>query len=154
MTNNCHILSDFRPSSTQFFIILHRWGVVGWHIYNIDKGSFNSKNLDIARGRTGFHQIIGYNYTTKSTSKSTVVENLPLARGTFSSQNFRRTVIYAYDKHRYQLPYHPAALQSGDDGFDTSHPSLLERPKVLPLCTIPSLLERPKVLLLCTIPVC
>jgi hypothetical protein len=119
ITNNCHILSDFRPSSTQFFIILHRWGVVGWHIHNIDKGSFNSKNLDIVRGRTGFHQIIGYNYTTKSTSKSTVVENLPLARGTFSSQNFRRTVIYAYDKHRYQLPYHPAALQSGDDGFDT-----------------------------------
>ncbi len=48
-----------------------------------------------------------------------MVEDLPLARGTFSSPTFRRTVIYlTSDNQEYQLPYNPATL-SGDEGFDT-----------------------------------
>ena len=120
MTNNCHILSDFRPSSTQFFIILHRWGAVGWHIHNIDRGSFNDRNLNFERGRTGFHEIIGYNYKDNKNKTSTVVQDLPIARGRFLSPDFSRIVTYRPDaKHSYQLPYDPRDLQSGDDGFDT-----------------------------------
>jgi hypothetical protein len=120
ITNNCHILSDFRPSSTQFFIILHRWGAVGWHIHNIDRGSFNDRNLNFERGRTGFHEIIGYNYKDNKNKTSTVVQDLPIARGRFLSPDFSRIVTYRPDaKHSYQLPYDPRDLQSGDDGFAT-----------------------------------
>ena len=114
-----HAFSKFKTSRTQFFITLHRWGLVGWQvskIVKIDKGFFPTKNLKVVPGHTGFHQIIGYNYTTDDSS--TKVKDLSIARGTFSCEGFRRTITYTTDhKQKYILPYHPHTLQYGDDGF-------------------------------------
>lgn len=80
-------------------------------MYRVDRGYFNSNNLKVIPGETGFHDIISYNY--KTARKTTAVEDLPLARGTFS--NFTRTVRY----DSYYLPYNPATPQSGDRELDS-----------------------------------
>ena len=104
------------PKSRLHIGRLHRWGVVGWQVSKIDKGFFPTKNLKVVPGHTGFHQIIGYNYTTDDSS--TKVKDLPIARATFSCEGFRRTITYTTDhKQKYILPYYPHTLQYGDDGF-------------------------------------
>ena len=103
-------------SRSQVFIKLHRSGFVGWNVHRIDKGVFDSSNLAIREGRTGFHEIIGYNYHISSqVSRPTVVNSLPLARGTFHDERFRRIILYQIDdRRRYQLPYNPEDPQEGD----------------------------------------
>lgn len=107
---------------TQVFIILHRWGFVGWHVQKIDKGAFPWISL----GSTGFHEIIGYDYRepdSGSSSNETVVRELRLARGIFHSQSFRRVIIYVADStHAYQLPYNPLHPQPGDEGYTAAGP--------------------------------
>ena len=80
----------------------------------LTKVFFNATNLAIMEGRTGFHDVIGYNYRNPTDgSNSTVVESLPLARGTFHDLAFRRILNY----HQYQLPYNPIDTQEGDEGY-------------------------------------
>lgn len=102
---------------SQFFTILHRWGLVGWHVYKIDRSFFNNTNLVVREGETGFHNIIGYNYKNnpRGGNYPTVVEPLPLARGTFADSNFRRILSYADNTSQYRLPYIPETPQEGYD---------------------------------------
>jgi len=106
--------SKLRTISSQFFIRLHQWNVVNWQVCNIDRGFFNSKNLKIVLGQTGFHEIIGYNYVTCDTM--TNVTELPIARGAFSS--FQRIITYDIGHNQLcRLPYYPSGLEYGDNGF-------------------------------------
>ncbi|TAQ89904.1 hypothetical protein B7494_g1778 [Chlorociboria aeruginascens] len=105
--------------TSQAFIIFHRWGVVNWNVRRIDRGAFDGTNLRVDQGRTGFHEIIGYNYRD-SGGRLTLVDSLPLARGSFLDQNFRRILTYQPDnRHSYSLPYNPPTPQRGDLSYNT-----------------------------------
>ena len=112
---------SYKGSRSQFFIALHRYSAVSWHVKKIDRGIFNRTNLVVTEGRTGFHEIIGYNYKIPRCHQPTVVESLPLARGTFHSQAFRRTLLYQANHHRYRIPYNPDTPEEGDEGYDDTH---------------------------------
>lgn len=120
--SNIEYIDGCRDFIAQFFITLHLWGLVGWHVHKIERGKFDGKNLRVDIGKTGFHSIIWLQLRHQSKRLYPGDKFTPCS-GQVWDANFRRVLSYQVPgKCPYELPHAPGTPQEGDENFTARSP--------------------------------